>query len=455
MTAKLLDFNSAKDSTTLADAVAVTVANSGLSLIYPASSTKYYAAAARTGAFGIRVTGTGVIRGTSAANKRQAERVAIRFTGAGTGGASSTDINLGGQRNDTDDALVFKIRIDTATKLRLTDSADGALGANQKVTITPGAWYELAWVLDQGSSATTGSITAHLYDTDGTTIIGTWASTTANLLGATAKLASGWTLGSVSGDQTITLDVDNVYTDDGQTVEPAQIVAGANVAPTAAYDAPGTSVAAGAQVSSTLTGTDSDGTIVQYEHTIYFDSSGAVTLTGAGAAQCTLTAPAAGGLVILRGRVKDNSGAWSPYVYKEIRVPSSAQTVGPLPIVAEGTGFTRVGTATTDGGALADADNTTYLETNNALSSTVQTLRIRVTPTVTKSGTLAVIFTLRRTGPSCTAAIRLMQGNVNRGSLGSITVTDSWADYELDLSTTQAAAITDWGNLYGEVDGVL
>jgi hypothetical protein len=287
----------------------------------------------------------------------------------------------------------------------------------------------------------TGTITITAYSAAGAPLA-TWTKSNANL-GADPFYG----MEADAPTEIGTTRIHKQQMDDGRATEIPAWVDAPNQAPTASYDAARTTVAAGGTVSSTLTGTDPDGTITAYEQAIDTASAAGATLTGTTSATSTLTASVpAGTLITLKGRVRDDAGAYSAYVPKEICVPTTAPAVTPLPTTTGG--FIRNGSQPSDGAALGSSNDADNMETPAALTSTPQTITVRAQPMVTRSGTLAVVSRARKVGTSGTMTVRLLQGTVNKGTLAAVALTDTFTNYQLDLTAAAVDAITDWSNVY-------
>jgi len=202
----------------------------------------------------------------------------------------------------------------------------------------------------------------------------------------------------------------------------------------------------GAQTSVTSTASDPDGTIASYAWTVVNVTGGAVpTLTGASTATCTFTAGAAGAVYQLTCVATDNGGA-SVTQTTEVRVRSTGNLV-PLATAATTTGtVTRTG-GSSDGGVLADNDDTTYLAITNGGSATV-----RCTPITTRTG-MTVRFRLKSPDGG-SARVSLYQGSTLIQAATGLALTTGAADYDLAISSANWATVTDPGNLSIKVEAL-
>lgn len=141
-------------------------------------------------------------------------------------------------------------------------------------------------------------------DADGTIAAYAWTQTggTSVTLSSASTATSGFTAPSTSGALTFQLTV----TDNGGASHSDTITVTVNAPPTADAGADRT-VSAGAAVSLTGSGTDSDGTIAGYAWTQTAGS--AVTLNGAGTATLSFTAPATAASLTFQLTVTDDLGA--------------------------------------------------------------------------------------------------------------------------------------------------
>lgn len=330
--------------------------------------------------------------------------------------------------------------VNSVGKLRLSDSSGTTGVFTAAATIPLNQWVRLELFATPGVDITSGTLKGAVYLGDSTTPIeAAYSSPAAN----TGTAAFG---GASAGRLNLSAYVTQFWVDDFAANDAAADLMGpaANAAPTVGAGA-NQNVAAGATVTLTGTATDSDGTIAARSWAFDYPTSGAPTLTGATTATATFTAGAAGSLYVLRHTATDDKGATGSAT-TEVRVPDSG-TMTPLPTAATG-GFTRVGSATTDGGALADTDDTTYLE-STPVSATVQTMRIRCEPITTRSGFTVTARLAKSDTGNVTCTVRLVEGTTVRQTWSDVTVTQTATDFTRTVTTP--AAISDWGNLYLEI----
>lgn len=305
--------------------------------------------------------------------------------------------------------------------------------------VSQGTWYRFTVLLDRGA----GSIQVRVYSVAGTLLYtytsagwGTWDSPTI------------FFLGGLQSDRNATFGhaIDYVAYETGSTTE---IPAPANQAPTVTVN-PNRTVQAGAAFSLTSSATDQDGTVVSRQWSYVYPSSGGPALSGATTADASATAGAAGSLYILRHTATDDGGL-SGSATTEVRVPvSGGTTLRPLAGDGSGTsGWSKVGSAASEGEALADALDTTYVE-SPAISATAARRRWRLQPSAARS---AATITLRLgvDSGSATVTVRLLEGNTVRQSWTQA-VTTTPTDYTFTISSATLSAITDSGNLFLEVE---
>lgn len=307
-------------------------------------------------------------------------------------------------------------------------------------SVVAGTYYRITWVIN----AATGAYTIKIYNGASSTTALNTVSGTASAFTSTAAFASvQLQAGGVSTAKTV--DFDALIVDDGGTSE---IVPAANVLPSVSLTA-NQNVSAGATVTATATATDSDGSIASYAWTVVGASSTSTpTLTGASTATVTLTAPAAGNLVTLQCVVTDNSGGTATAT-TEVRVPlAGATTVRPLALAATGAAWTNTGGAASDGAALADGSDTTYLE-SPSLTSTESARRVRLQPVNTRATDTVTVRLFTDTGTANTT-VRLYEGATVRQSWTQA-VTTTPTDYTFTASAGTISAVGDWSGLYLEV----
>lgn len=221
-----------------------------------------------------------------------------------------------------------------------------------------------------------------------------------------------------------------------------------NAAPTVDAGA-NQNVSAASTVNLSATANDADGSIASYAWTFDFPSSGAPSLTGGSTATPSFTSGSAGALYILKCTVTDNLGSTANDTV-EIRVPVAGAATA-RHIVADGTGtgtWTKGGGSATDGAALNDETDTTYVE-SPALSGTEVSRRIRIAPSASKATAQFKERLWTDTG-TATATLRLYEGNTLRQSWTQ-GLTTTATEYTFSVSSPTIAAISDWSNLYLEL----
>jgi epidermal growth factor receptor substrate 15 len=227
----------------------------------------------------------------------------------------------------------------------------------------------------------------------------------------------------------------------------------ANVAPTATITA-NQNVAASASVSATMTASDSDGTIASYSWTGTRYSTTAeptaITLTGATTATASYTASASTGVLDVLTCVATDNGGLTVTKTTEVRVPTTGDITT---LRGPGTGgtWTNTGGAASEGAAIADASNTTYLE-SPVLTTTETTKRLRLAPAASRVALTLTTTVSQDVAGTISAKVRLFEGSTLRQE-SALTTTTSAADQVFSITSGAIAAVTDWGNLYLEWAG--
>lgn len=219
-------------------------------------------------------------------------------------------------------------------------------------------------------------------------------------------------------------------------------------------------VAASASVLLSASAADSDGAVVSYAWTwVYHPTAAnigtATGITGATTSTPSFTAGAAGSLYILRCTVTDNAGG-SAYDDVEIRVPVTGATAKtPLAMdatVKVGT-WTRVGGSATDGQAVSDVSDLTYLESGN-VSATEQTIEIRAIPSNSiATGKMEPVRMATDTG-SANTVVRLVQGSTVLETFNQA-INALPTDYTFTLAPGTIAAISDPGSLRWRIGALI
>lgn len=328
--------------------------------------------------------------------------------------------------------------------------ADTALAHQETVVtgLTWGAKYRIS-IVATGGSATASSVQVKVYSgtTSWTTQVGsTFSASTWNLgtdqvnrvdIGATVNSAAATIFG-----------FDDIQLDDGRTTEIPDF-ATPNQSPTVTAG-PRQIVAAGSTVNLAFTAADGDGTITSRATTFDFPLTGAPALTGGTGATPSFSAGAAPARYVVRQTVTDNLGA-TAFATTEVVVPAAGDALL-RPETANGTGvgtWTRVGAVTTDGRALADETNATYME-SPAVSAVEQTLRVRWSPGAPKSAPI-IRNTISTNEGTAKATVRLYEGNTLRQEWADHTVTTAETVFVDEVSAGTIAAIGDWTNLFIEL----
>lgn len=328
--------------------------------------------------------------------------------------------------------------------------ADSGLAHQETVAtgLTWGAKYRVS-IVATGGSATASSVQVKVYS--GTT---SWTTQ----VGATLA-ETDWNLGT---DQVNRVDIgstvnsaaatifgfDDIQLDDGRTTEIPDFAI-PNAAPTVTAG-PRQSVAAGATVNLTFTAADGDGSIASRATTFDFPLTGAPTITGGTTATPSFPAGTAPARYLVRQTVTDNLGA-TAFATTEVVVPAAgAALLRPEASNGAGVGtWTRAGSATTDGAALADESSATYLE-SASVSAVEQTRRVRWLPGAPKAAAI-IRNTLSTNEGTAVATVRLYEGTTLRQQWTGHNLTVAVTEFADELLPATIAAIGDWTNLYVEV----
>ena len=284
------------------DGANATTANSGASVINPGGGTIKFSSAAGLHGTGIRFATTAsgqycIGRWNFLASNNQ-----VAFSGVfTTPPAWAADVTIGGLKT-TADSLILRFLIDQNTQFRCATGSGGPIGANQKVTVTPGTRYRVRGVVT-GGSTTAGVITVHLYSM-ANALLGTWSATGLDLTtNAIANAELGHSGSNVSAD----IDWDELILDDGGVSEPADY--NSNATPVA-NAGPDQNLFSWQPFTLDGTGsTDSDGTITDYTWSQL--SGPATALSSTTAVQPTGTAPQGPATLVYSLTVTDDGGATS------------------------------------------------------------------------------------------------------------------------------------------------
>lgn len=435
------------------DATAVTTANSGgasgdafSSMGGSTTQITFEQDAAKSGSLGYRITLDGTARYLRGDDPSPSGRGGMSawfyVNGLAPGGALWF-----GQIRTAADVNICSVVLYTDGKIYayLNNTRQTASGSASALTA---GWYRYDLKYTPGASTTTGRIEFQVYDASGTQVAN-WDSG-ATLTTSDTNPGARYRFGMSSAATNYTVvDLDNLRWGHVASGEIGDV---ANAAPTLSLTA-NQNVAASASVSVTATASDSDGSIASYAWTLVSGSStGAPSLTGASTATVSFTAGAAGNLYTLQCVVTDNGGATATAT-TEVRVPvSSGTSIRHLTLDGTGAGtWTKAGGSSTDGAALSDESDSTYVE-SSALSSTEQTRRVRLQPSVSRTGLQLQEKVYLDSSASPTVKFRLYEGTTLRQEwTQAVTTTNT----EYTLTVSSPGSITDWGNLYVELSAVL
>jgi hypothetical protein len=342
------------------------------------------------------------------------------------------------------DAVVASLNIFTDGKLyaytrtgtRITTGGSGTSSA------LSAGWYRFQLMYTPGGSTTTATLEGRVWDAAGTSLM-TYLNTAGYDAGVTDP-GGRYRFGNITNTSGFTTwDMDNLR---WGHVASGDIGDVANASPTGSITA-NQNVAASAAVTATVSASDSDGTIASYAWTyVSASSTGSPTLSGSSTATVGFTAGAVGNLYTLQCIVTDNGGATATFT-TEVRVPTTSTTPVPLAINATEVGtWTITGGSSTDGAALADASDSTYLESPTA-TGVEATSRTRLQPMTVRSALTITERLALDTAGSVTVQVRLFEGSTERQEW-TVVPTTSIADYACAVTTP--GAITDWGNLWVE-----
>lgn len=341
------------------------------------------------------------------------------------------------------DANVATVFLDTAG--RIAPAQGISIITAGRYTATASTVYWVEFVATKGTTTSDGRIEMYVYSADGITEIFSY-DTGATVNTGTADMGI-FRLGSASGGQgtldPISMAGTAVGVLDSGLWGP---VSNVNEPPVVTLSPDVQNVDESDIVSLTATADDPDGSIASRATIFDFPTSGAPTITDGDTENPTFTAPAAPFLGIVRQTVTDNDDD-TGFDTAEVRVRATGSgTLLPLEMdgVEVGT-WTLVGAATTDGEALADSDDATYVESEE-VSAVEQEITVRLQPrTDLNSATVTVRLSVD-TG-FATATVRLRQGTGTVLEEWEQAVTTTPTDYEFVVAPTTVAAITDAGDL--------
>lgn len=338
---------------------------------------------------------------------------------------------------------LFRIGISAAGALQVKDSTGTVLGSTATGAWASSSYNRAAVKADNSGGASAGTCSVEVYSGDSLTPTGTLTLTGVNL--GTAPVAS-IDIGSPNSTAYTEPNYwDSIQMDDGATtfIGPYVVV---NVPPSVTAGSAQT-VAGGATATLAFSVTDTDGTIVSRATTFDFPTSGAPSITGGTGNSPSFTAGSAPQLYIVKHEATDNDGGVGSAT-TEVRVPTTGSaTSNPVAMdaTAEVGTWTNTGGAATDGAALADGSDATYLE-SGAVTSTSQETTIRILPrSAMASGSITVRLSTD-TG-TANATVRLRRGTTVLQEWAQA-VTSTPTDYVFTLSgTAVTGANVDPGDL--------
>lgn len=332
-------------------------------------------------------------------------------------------------------------------------------GSGSSVALTTG-WYRFMIMETPGGSTTTARIESKLWDAAGTLLMNhdtgtTYDAGTTDPVGrvrfsgnTTATGLTVWWMDQLRWGHVATGDIGDV----------------ANLPPVISSITANQSVTAGATgVTATVVASDPDGTIASYAWSVVTaESSATPTLSGASTNTVSLTAPAAGNVVVLQCVVTDSGGATTTAT-TEVRVPvGTGADAAALSIEGIGdSGWTIIGGSANQGTALGDGSSTTRVESPDiTVTASVRTWRLKpmATRTALRITLSAAVLTSSITH---TSKVRVYQGpptltqiteratstlkKVSDNSTSNLTTSD--LDLYLELTAPEVAAISDWGDV--------
>lgn len=327
---------------------------------------------------------------------------------------------------------LFRIGISGSGAIQVKDSTGAVLGSTATGAWAIDRWNRIDMKWNNSGGASAGTIDVEVYVGDATSSpTGTLSLTGVNLGTAATSTMEFGTPNAPS--YTGTNFFDSFQMDDGRTtfIGPYVVV---NQVPEVTAGAP-QDVAAGATAVLSFGVTDIDGTIASRATTFDLPTSGAPSITGGTGNNPSFTAGSAPQLYLVRHSATDDDGGVGSAV-AEVRVPTTgAGTSNPVAMDATakvGT-WTKVGGSATEGAALADSSDLTYME-SAAISSTSQEITIRLLPrNALASGSITVRLSTD-TG-TATVTVRLRRGTtVLQEWTQAVTATPT--DYTLTLNNT-------------------
>lgn len=444
------------------ESTVLTTANSGLSDKSPANTTDItFAAAAKAhGAFGARAS---TPAGASRFARFKFAGAVSNTTWAFSGVVDLPDAPVGnaveffGFPNASGSKRCY-VRIENTGRIQFVGRAGSSFHTLlEAVDVTWGAKYRITLVV-QGGSSTASVVQGKVYreNTPGsgafTTQVGTTLSVSTVDTGTDAVIGVDAGVTNTSAAAAV-VGFDDLQLNDGSTSEIPDFVL-PNDPPVVTAGA-AQSVSAGATVTLAFTATDGDGSIASRATTFDYPTSGAPTITGGTGNSPSFTAGAAGSRYVVRHTATDNLGATGSAT-TEVFVPVAGSATL-VPEASNGTGssgWTIVGGSATQGAALADPSDARYVESPE-LTSTPTARRWRYIPGSTKSSAIKTPRLSVSEG-SALATVRLYEGTTLRQEWTGNTISSTTAaPITCTLSGATLAAISDWKNLWVEVEGVL
>jgi hypothetical protein len=352
--------------------------------------------------------------------------------------------------------IVVRLRSASATSCNVTLSTGRVLqvqntsgttlkNMNSNTALADGS-YCVNLQATHGASTTDGTVLAELYNNAGT-LIDTYSAS--NVAAGTADITQ-VQAGKVASGGSIDAWIDELAFSTGTTAEIDLVPA--NLPPTvnAGVDQ---NVAPGAAVSLAATAADTDGTVTAISWSVIQPSTTTPTLSGGATLTPTFTANATGGhLTTLQCTVTDNNGATASDTVEVRTTLTGSANARPLALDGTGVGtWTKQGGSSTDGAALADESDATFLE-STALTATETTRRCRIQGTLARAtGAFKLKLSLDTGGP-VTATVRMYEGTTLRQTWTQ-SVTTTVTEYTFNLSGGTVSAVGDWSNVYAEVAG--
>lgn len=378
-----------------------------------------------------------------------ASAVLLRFKFFATS-AISVDTFLAWVIQNTSSAAARAL-INSASHLRLTTTGSGSSVTRWTDTSTiTGAWFRVELLVTAGTSPTTGTARLALYSDDSTAPLAD--------SGLISGIDTAGSLGAFTGARFYAISA--LGTRDWGMTDGVDAVWGAwpaNKAPTVVMPSAQV-VTTGGTWSLTPTISD-DGTIASSTWTVTKATPTSVStlssgLTGASSATLSgdATTTAIPGSVLTATITVTDDGGLSTTASTEIRVPvvpsAGVATLRPLAVPAVTTGtWTLVGSATTDGAALADESAATYVQ-SSAVSATAQTHRHRLQPCPTGVTAITVTDSVLTDTGTCTAVERIFEGTTVRATGAATTVTTAATDVTVTMA--DVSTITDPSILWAE-----